>query len=85
MKTTLYIIKGLSTKKHYIGITNDLQRRLQEHRSGSSKGGQIIGDFELMHSEEFSDYSSARKREKFLKSGQGRKWIKESLIKHGPP
>jgi predicted GIY-YIG superfamily endonuclease len=42
MKITLYIIKGLSTEKHYIGITNDLQRRLQEHRSGSSKGGKLL-------------------------------------------
>ena len=80
MKITLYIVKGLSTGKHYIGITNNLQRRLQEHRKGSTKGGQIIGDFELVHTEEFPDYLSARKREKFLKSGQGRKWIKESII-----
>ncbi len=84
MKIMLYIIKGLSTGKHYIGITNNLQRRLQEHRSGSTKGGQVIGDFELMHTEEFSDYSSARKQEKFLKSGQGRKWIKDSIIKTRP-
>jgi hypothetical protein len=30
-----------------------------------------------LHIEEFADYKSARKREKFLKSGQGREWLNE--------
>jgi putative endonuclease len=78
MAIYLYILKGL-TSKHYVGITNNLQRRLQEHASGATKGGQVIGKFELIHTETFADYLSARKREKFLKSGQGRKWIKENI------
>jgi putative endonuclease len=84
MKIVLYILRGLSTEKHYIGITNNLERRLQEHRGGSTKGGQVIGDFKLIHTEEFPDYSSARKREKFLKSGQGRKWIENTINKTRP-
>ena len=78
-KVTLYIIKGLLTGKKYIGITNNLQRRLNEHRKGSTKGGQIIGEFELIHTEEFDDYQSARKHEMFLKSGQGRQWINNNI------
>jgi hypothetical protein len=62
MKVTLYIIRGILTGKKYIGITNDLQRRLREHHNGNSKGGQLIGDFELIHTEEFDSYSSARRR-----------------------
>jgi len=81
MKVTLYIIRGILSDKKYIGITNDLQRRLREHRDGNSKGGQIIGDFELIYTEEFDDYASARKREIFLKSGQGRKWINDNVMK----
>jgi len=42
MKIKLYIIKGLTTGKHYIGITNNLTRRLQEHSSGATKGGQVM-------------------------------------------
>jgi len=84
MKVTLYIIRGILSDKKYIGITNDLQRRLREHRDGNSKGGQIIGDFELIYTEEFDDYASARKREIFLKSGQGRKWINDNVMKTRP-
>jgi hypothetical protein len=34
-----------------------------------------LGEFELIHRESFLDHGAAREREKFLKSGQGRKWL----------
>ncbi|MBD3169920.1 MAG: GIY-YIG nuclease family protein [candidate division Zixibacteria bacterium] len=73
---TLYVLKGHSGKR-YVGITNNLSRRLSEHRSKSSKGGQIIGEFKLIHTEVYSDYKKARIREKFLKSGIGRRYLNE--------
>ena len=79
-KVTLYIIRGLATGKNYVGITGNLTRRLNEHRHAASKGGQIIGEFELIHTEEFEDYASARKREIFMKSGKGRTWIKNNIV-----
>ncbi len=72
---TVYVIRGINAGKRYVGITNDLPRRLGEHRRGSSKAGQIIGEFEVLHTESFPDYQTARVREKFLKSGQGRVWL----------
>ena len=71
---TLYVLKG-ETGKRYIGITNDLSRRLKEHGSHHSKISQILGEFTIIHTESFSDHKSARLREKFLKSGQGRKLL----------
>jgi putative endonuclease len=73
---TLYILKG-DTGKRNVGITNDLNRRLKEHLSNKSKGSQVLGEFVVLHKEEYADHKSARKREKFLKSGQGRKWLDE--------
>ena len=84
MQIKLYIIKGLTNGKHYVGITNNVQRRLQEHAGGATKGRQVIGEFKLLYTEEFADYPSARRREKFLKSGQGRKWIKENITETRP-
>ncbi|MCD4797155.1 MAG: GIY-YIG nuclease family protein [Candidatus Cloacimonetes bacterium] len=71
---TVYVLKG---KKRYIGITNNLERRVAEHRRKSSKGSQIIGDFKLMYKEEFPNYKKAREQEKYLKSGRGRQWLDE--------
>ena len=65
---TLYVLKGKNGKR-YVGITNDLTRRLAEHRSNTSKSIQIIGEFVVLHTEKYPDHKSARKREKFLKSG----------------
>jgi predicted GIY-YIG superfamily endonuclease len=48
VKIVLYIIEGISSGKKYIGITNNLQRRLQENKSKYTKGGQITGDFRLI-------------------------------------
>jgi putative endonuclease len=71
---TLDILKG-ETGKRYAGITNDLSRRIKEHRSNKTKGGQLLGNFSVLYTEIFDDYATARAKEKFLKSGQGRKWI----------
>jgi predicted GIY-YIG superfamily endonuclease len=80
---TLYVLNG-ETGKRYVGITQDLPRRPQEHRSQKSKGSQILGHFFILHTETFPDYKAARLREKFLKSGQGRKWL-DSLESESEP
>jgi len=78
MKVTLYVLKSCqSGGKRYIGITNDLRRRLREHRSIATKAGQVLGEFRIVHTEQFSDHASARVRERFLKSGKGRQWLDE--------
>ena len=79
MKVFLYVIRSKVVSKRYVGVTSDLKRRLKEHASRRTKGGQVLGDFELVLVEEFQSYSEARVREKFLKSGQGRKWLDETL------
>jgi len=71
---TVYVLKG-ETGKRYVGITNDLPRRLREHSTKKSKGSQIIGHFLVIHTESFTDHNAARVREKFFKSGKGRKWL----------
>ena len=73
---TLYVLKGKNGKR-YVDITNDLTRRLREHLSKRSKGSQVLGEFIVLHTEEYANHKSARKREKFLKSGIGRKWLDE--------
>ena len=73
---TLYVLKG-KTWKCYTGITSNLSRRIQEHHKMVTKGGQVLDNFFVLCTEEFPDYKTAREREKFLKSGQGRKWLDE--------
>ena len=78
----VYVLKGT---KRYVGITNNLNRRLAEHKHKSSKGSQVIGEFKLVYKKEFPDYSSARKYEKYLKSGRGREFLDKLESSQSPP
>jgi len=75
----VYIIRSLKNNRNYIGSTNNLKRRLKEHNTGQSKYTSLTRPFKLIHSEEFNNRSDAVKRELFLKSGQGRTWIKNDF------
>ncbi len=82
---TLYVLENLQRNKKYVGITNNLSRRIKEHQSSRTKAGQLLGQFELVHTESFIDYKTARIREKFLKSGQGRVWLNQNVTRACAP
>ncbi len=61
----------------YIGQTDDLKRRYDEHVHGvAAQHTKKHKPVELIHYEEFSTRDAAVKREKELKTGFGRKWLK---------
>ncbi|MFA7654146.1 MAG: GIY-YIG nuclease family protein [Candidatus Magasanikbacteria bacterium] len=64
----------------YIGVTNNLERRLSEHKQGQVEGfTQKYGCSRLVYYEDYHDIKQAIAREKYLK-GKTRKF-KEELIK----
>ncbi|MEQ8323331.1 MAG: GIY-YIG nuclease family protein [Vicingaceae bacterium] len=54
-----------------------MNRRLQEHNSGKTKSTKAFVPWKLFLIEEYETTEEARKREKYLKSGIGREYIKE--------
>ena len=77
MAVTVYVLRSKQTGRRYVGITNCLPRRLDEHRRGSALSSQILGEFEVLLTENLLGYPEARVRERFLKSGKGRAWLDE--------
>ena len=71
----VYVIKSQKNIFRYVGITNNLERRLLEHNSGKNDSTSFYKPFDLLYTESKKDYKEARIREKFLKSGQGRKFL----------
>lgn len=61
-------------------MTNDLERRVNEHNKGRNKSTKGFIPWTLVHKEEFSTVIEARNREKFLKTGQGRDYLKKILV-----
>jgi len=69
----VYILRSLRNGHLYVGITNDLPRRIGRHNEGT--GGRFTraqGPWELRYCEEHPDRSSATRRECLLKSAAGR-------------
>ena len=75
----VYILYSLKDSKFYIGFTNNLKRRLTEHASGKVDATKNRIPLKLIHYEYFVNQHDAEAREKFLKSGYGRKQFKEIL------
>ena len=87
MKYYVYVLKSQKLDKFYTGMTKDLVRRLKEHNSGKTKSNKAFIPWDIIYTEEFDSEEEALKREKYLKSGSGReflktvKWIKSQAIK----
>ena len=73
----VYVIKSESFNRFYIGMSDNIERRLKEHNSGKTKSTKYFGPWVLFFSEKFDDRIQARQREKYLKSGIGREYIKK--------
>ena len=72
---TVYVLRSEQTGKRYIGCTEDFERRILEHNSGQNKSTRGKGPWRLVYSEVFATRGEALKRERGLKSGQGRAWL----------
>jgi len=78
----VYILASKRNGTLYIGVTNDLVRRISEHREGSVPGfTKTYGVKTLVYFEVFDDIEQAIRREKRLKKYK-REW-KMNLIQQG--
>ena len=72
-----YVLKSINHKKGYVGITDNLERRLYEHNSGRYIYTKRYLPWELIYKEDYKSRIEARKREKYLKSASGRRFLKK--------
>ena len=68
----VYILRSLTVlDQRYIGLTNDLKRRLAEHNSGKNFHTQRYLPWKLALAVWFEDSNKAARFERYLKSGSG--------------
>ena len=72
----VYALKSLKDGRIYVGFTEDLKRRIKEHNSGKTSSTKAWVPWELWYSEKVSTRIEARNREKYLKSGIGKEYLK---------
>ena len=66
-------------KRCYTGFTSDLRKRFSEHNSGESEYTKHRGPYRLVYYEACLEEEDARSREKYLKSGMGKRYLKNRL------
>ena len=71
----VYVLKSINHKRLYTGYTENLENRIKNHNAGRVKSSKAYCPYELVHKECYNSRTEARKRELFLKSGQGRKFL----------
>ncbi len=80
----VYILASKLNGTLYVGVTNDLIRRVYEHKNDFVEGfTNKYGVHRLVYFEECEDFDSARQREKRIKEWK-RKWKIELIEKENP-
>ncbi|MBM3248885.1 MAG: GIY-YIG nuclease family protein [Candidatus Omnitrophica bacterium] len=75
----VYVLQSEKDKKFYTGFTKDLNRRIEEHNEGKNCSTKDRLPFNLIYYEWCLSQQDATAREKYLKSGMGKRYIRNRL------
>ena len=82
MTVTVYVLESLHDGARYTGMALDAHARLKEHNAGKNRYTKGHRPWKIVYSEVHPDWSSARLREKYLKTNAGKLWL-EKILSHG--
>ncbi len=74
-----YVLISKKDGKWYTGCTDDLRKRFKEHNSGKVVSNKGRGPFEILYYEACAEKHDAFNREKYLKTGMGKRYLKNRL------
>jgi len=74
-----YVLKSKKDNKLYIGFTDNLNRRFSEHNKGFVQATKNRIPLDLVYYEACLNKEKAIKREKYFKTGFGRRYLKERI------
>jgi putative endonuclease len=74
-----YLLQSLKSNKWYTGYTSNLRERFNQHQNNKSTYTKGRGPFRLIYYEACLDEFEAKAREKYLKTGMGRRYLKNRL------
>lgn len=80
---TVYVLQSLKDNATYVGMSQNVLNRLKEHNSGKNRYTKAHITWKIIYEEEAIDWATARKREKYLKTTAGKKWLKKYSEEQG--
>ncbi len=75
----VYVLQNESNKRWHAGCTNNLRKRLQQHQGDKSGYTKHRGPYKLIDYEVSFNENDARAREKYLKTGMGKRYLRNRL------
>ena len=78
----VYVLLSEKDGNLYTGSCSDLKRRIVEHKNGRVKSTTNRRPLKLVYYEACLNEDDARGRERYLKSGMGKKYLKNRLKKY---
>ena len=75
----VYALKSLERNYIYVGLTNNVQRRMMEHNYSYNRTTKPYRPFVLILTEEFPSRAEARLKEKELKTTKGKRYLKNLI------
>ena len=75
----VYLLQSKKDNKWYTGFTYDLRKRVSEHNDKKNRSTKGRAPFKLVYYEACLNEGDARSREKYLKSGMGKRYLKNRL------
>ncbi len=75
----VYVLQSQKDGKWYTGATNDLKKRLKEHNEGRVLATKDRRPLELIYYEACINQQDGFAREKYLKTGMGKRYIRNRL------
>ena len=79
----VYVLKSEVDGSLYIGSSADPDQRLRSHQAGRVRSTKGKRPRKRVFLEEHPDRQTAEKRERYLKSGYGRRWLRQQLPPEG--
>ena len=79
----VYVIESLTDNTWYTGMAKDAEHRLREHNGGKNRFTKGHLPWKIIYTETHPDWTSARVREKYLKSAAGKRWLTIFLHSQG--
>lgn len=77
MEYYVYVLRSSKFERNYVGFTKNLSKRFRQHFAGKNKSTKPYLPWVVLFFETFLPKEEALKREKFLKTGKGREYIKK--------
>ncbi len=78
----IYLLESQKDKSWYIGYSADLKQRFESHNNGQNAATKSKLPWKLIYYEAYDNRLDAKKREVFLKSGSGRRFLKKQLLNY---